>query len=280
MIQAQHVKTDYYKKGSYEYGGVTLPYRQLDLNQEQDGLSMLVLLLHGGTSRGDDNVAQLAALAVDSIEVYLRVHGCKATFLLPQCGKDRLWNESVASQPVPMTEVLDRWLCDFLTNHDIDTTRIYIMGYSAGGSGAWRMVNDYRHTFAAACIAAANPVMVQAANVMLTPVYAVAGSEDNIMDAGKIETFVKDLRAMGGEARFDLLEGRDHFATCDEAFNRHRLAWTFGHTRGTSGVSELIEPRGRKVTGVYAIDGRPVAADASGLLIVRYDDGSSDKVIR
>lgn len=279
--QAEHDKTAYYKAESYEYAGITLPYRELSLNQDKTGSSMLVIQLHGGSARGDDNVAQLNASAVDSVEMFMRVHQYKAVFLLPQCGKDRLWNESPRTQPTPMTDVLIHWLQDYINTHDIDTTRIYITGYSAGGSGTWRMLNDNPHTFAAACIAAATPLMVDAENVKDTPVFAVAGTDDTIMDADKIETFVNSILTLGGEARFDLLEGKDHFSTCNEAFTRERLSWMFNHSRETSSISQIYaDPQEKRVISIYAIDGTVLNEEAKGLVIFRYSDGSTIKVIR
>ena len=229
-------KTDYYSAAIFEYGGITLPYRELDLNQDKEGKSILVIQLHGGSARGDDNEAQLAAAAVDSVENYLYEHGTKAIFLLPQCAADRVWNENSNNYTITMTMVLDQWIQNFISNHpNADATRIYITGYSAGGSGSWRMINDYQSRFAAACIAAANPVMVTAGNVKNTPVYAIAGSADNIMNATRIENFINQIVALGGEALFDLLEGKNHLETCDQAFTEARLDWLFSHRRNLTG---------------------------------------------
>lgn len=280
-VLAEHDKTSYYKAENYEYAGITLPYRELGLNQDKTGPSMLVIQLHGGSARGDDNVAQLNASAVDSVEMFMRVHQYKAVFLLPQCGKDRLWNESPRTQPIPMTDVLTHWIQDYINTHDIDTTCIYITGYSAGGSGTWRMLNDNPHTFAAACVAAATPLMVDAENVKETPVFAIAGTDDTIMDANKIETFVNSILTLGGEARFDLLEGKDHFCTCNEAFTRERLSWMFNHSRETSSILQIYaDPQEKRVIGIYAIDGTVLNEEAKGLVIVHYSDGSTIKVIR
>ena len=238
---AQQDKADYYTAKSYQFAGITLPYRELDLNQEMDGASVLVIQLHGGSARGNDNIAQLNATAVDCVEQYLVEHGMKAIFLLPQCAADRVWNESPRSVATPMTVVLRNWILYFLSQNDVDTDRIYITGYSAGGSGTWRMLNDNTTTFAAACIAAANPIMVTAENVKETPVYAIAGSDDNIMDATRISDFVNSVIEMGGDAKFDLLNGQDHFGTCDTAFTTERLDWMFAHSRNNdSGVVTLM----------------------------------------
>ena len=262
-IFAQQDKTEYYIAKSYVFAGITLPYRELDLNQEKDGSSILVIQLHGGSARGNDNIAQLYASAVDSVEQYLVEHEMKAIFLLPQCAADRLWNESPHAVTTPMTAVLRNWIRNFLLNNDVDTSRIYITGYSAGGSGTWRMLNDNTKTFAGACVAAANPVMVTAENVKETPVYAIAGSDDNIMNATTISDFVASLVSLGGEAMFDLLEGQDHFGTCDTAFTTERLDWMFAHSRnGKSG----------DVNG----DGNVTAADVTALYnwLLNNDDSA------
>ena len=222
-------KATYYTAGSYEYADITLPYRQLLLNQEKSGKNILIVQLHGGTARGTDNVAQLEASAVDSVERYLQEQGIKACFVLPQCASDRVWNESRRTYTVTMTDVLTNWLEEFIASNNVDAKRVYITGYSAGGSGAWRMANDNPSMFAAACIAAANPVMVEAAKVKDTPIYANAGANDAIMDADKIEDFVNQLVQLGDDARFDLLPNKDHFGTCDTAFNNNRLTWMLSH---------------------------------------------------
>ena len=254
-VMAQTDKVDYYSAGYYEYGGITLPYRQLDLHQNKDGKSILVIQLHGGSARGDDNEAQLAASTVDSVENYLNAHGMKSIFLLPQCGADRVWNENASTYDVTMTMVLEHWLQDFIASHpDVDVTRIYITGYSAGGSGSWRMINDYQSMFAAAGIAAANPVMVTAENCKNTPVYAIAGSADRIMNATRIENFVNQMVALGGEALFDLLEGKDHFGNCDTAFTDERLDWLFAHRRSIAGdVNHDGTITSSDITAIYNI---------------------------
>lgn len=281
MAFCQPDKTAYYKADSYTYEGITLPFRQLDMNQDKDGKSILVVQLHGGTARGTNNTSQLSASAVDSVEIYLRVHGTKAIFLLPQCASDRQWNESTRSVTTPMTEVLSHWLQDFIASNDIDSTRVYITGYSMGGSGTWRMLNDNTTMFAAACIAAANPLMVEAAKVKLTPVYAIAGENDNIMDAEKIEQFATSLQTLGGEARYDMLTGCDHFATCDGAFTRERLAWMFSHKRNTPTAIHLNENNVNTVPEqFYTINGTPTNASAMGILIVKQANGTVHKIIK
>ena len=276
----QKDKSTYYEAATYEYADITLPYRQLKMNQDKAGKSLLVIQLHGGTARGDDNKAQLEASAVDSVEMYLRVHQSKAIFLLPQCSKDRVWNESSRSVTTPMTKVLFHWLQDFMAANDVDANRVYVTGYSAGGSGSWRLLNDYPQSFAAACIAAATPLMVTAEKVKNVPVYAIAGSEDKIMDADAIESFVKSLVSLGDDAEFDLLEGKDHFGTCDTGFTKERLDWMFNHKRGQASGIHRVDAVADVPSRAYGLDGKCAPSVGQGLRIVRQPDGTYRKVLQ
>ena len=260
LALAQADKDAYYGAGAFTHEGITIPYRELALNQEIPGLSCLVVQLHGGTARGNDNKAQLVAAAVDSVERFLEENRVKAIFVLPQCGSDRVWNESRRSYPITMTDVVAAWINDYISSHDIAPDAVFLTGYSAGGSGAWRLANDQPGMFAAAVIAAANPLMVTEANVKETPIFAVAGSDDTIMDAEKIKTFAQSLLALGAEVRFNLLEGKDHFGTCDEAFTSNRLGWLLGHAKVITGNTPITGDvngdgivNGTDVTALYNI---------------------------
>ena len=56
-----------YKKASFTYGGVTLPYRYLEPNVKQNECYPLVLFLHGAGERGNDNQARVQ-IYVDCID--------------------------------------------------------------------------------------------------------------------------------------------------------------------------------------------------------------------
>lgn len=83
----------------------------------------------------------------------------------------------------------------------------------------------------------------------------------------------------GGDAKFDLLEGKDHFGTCDSAFSRERLAWIFGHSSsGVEPVADNVDDGNATVEARYDLSGRRVADGYQGIQIVRMTDGSVRKV--
>lgn len=66
-----------------EYDG--LKYRQLFNNPDSTGNPALVVFLHGGHARGDDNLSQIKLPAVNDIKDYILKNGIPAYFLVPQC---------------------------------------------------------------------------------------------------------------------------------------------------------------------------------------------------
>ncbi len=86
-------------------------------------------------------------------------------------------------------------------------------------------------------------------------------------------------RTGGGDAKFDQLEGKDHFGTCDSAFSRERLAWIFGHSSsGVEPVADNVDDGNATVEARYDLSGRRVADGYQGIQIVRMTDGSVRKV--
>ena len=214
---------------NFEYQGIKLPYREAVLNSDATGTDNIVVLLHGGTQRGNDNEAQLDTPVIDSLSLWMKGTASKTSLLVPQCAADRVWNESARTYNPTMTQVLEQWITGYVSAHCATTPKIYILGYSAGGSGTWRMVNDYPQLFAAAMPVAAKPLMVTAENIKTVPLYVVAGQNDRIMDISAISSFVDKLRALNCELCFDTLPNADHETTCKSAFAANRLQWLFAH---------------------------------------------------
>lgn len=216
---------------TYKYGDISLPYREAAINPDAaNGAAAMVILLHGGSQRGNDNVKQINTVAAQTLLGHLTSRKIKSVLLVPQCPSDRLWNESAISYKNPMSQVLYNWINSYTASNNIDRTRIYILGYSAGGAGVWRMVSDYPTLFAAAMPAAAKALMAKSSNMKSTPIYAVAGEKDELMELSEIRSWIEELQTTGCEVRFDVLPGLNHLETCDQAFTTDRLTWLFNHS--------------------------------------------------
>lgn len=110
------------------YSGTKLPYRKAISNGDGNGKYALVIYLHGGSSKGNDNNKQLAEKGIDSIANYILRHNEKAVFVVPQCPSDKSWGG-------PMLSVLKGLIDEQMQTTDMDHNRIYIFGGSMGGTG-------------------------------------------------------------------------------------------------------------------------------------------------
>lgn len=247
---------------SYEqevFGGIVLSYRKAVIGDGNDRPS-LVLYLHGGSSRGSDNEAQLLEPGVDSLANYLESHDIHAIFIVPQCPAGGGWLGSMQSAL--------KGLIDYeVTKGNINREQLYLFGGSMGGTGSWNLLNSYPGLFTAAMPVAGNPSGLNAANVAQTPVYTVMGTEDRIMNLDTVRDFVDSLRTYGDEVEFDIEQGWTHENTCIMSYTTQRLDWVFGHQSKNpqTDIQEHISAVERS-TAVYNLQGQKMRGSPGELL--------------
>ena len=208
---------------THTFAGQSLPYRVARIGDIRTGGARLVLYLHGGTSRGDDNEAQLLEPAVDSIATYLANQLIPSVFVVPQCPSGGNWDAP------SMRNALRILILSHIDSGYINPSRIYILGGSMGGTGTWGILSAYPRLFAAGMACAGNPSRASADSIALTPVYTVMGTADNIMSIPTVETFLEQLDSLGATYRYDIEQGWSHQQTCIESYTTPRLNWVFSH---------------------------------------------------
>lgn len=202
----------------------TIPYHELAfVSKNNVEKPCLVLYLHGGSSRGDDNETQMGEAGIDSISNYLKAHHKNAMFLVPQCPAGGAWLG-------PAQATLRTLVAQYVDEDKVDAKQIYIFGGSMGGTGTWGMLAAYPDLFAAAMPVAADPSKV-GDYTSKTPVFTVMGTADVIMNLETAHVFVENLEAQGIETRFEIGEGWTHEVTCIESYTTQRLDWVFSHKR-------------------------------------------------
>jgi poly(3-hydroxybutyrate) depolymerase len=240
---------------SYEqgvFGKTTLSYRKAVIG-EGNGLPALVLYLHGGTSRGSDNEAQLLEPGVDSVANYLESHNIHAVFIVPQCPSGGGWLGVMQSALKAMIDYE-------ATQCNVNRDQIYLFGGSMGGTGSWNFLNSYPTLFTAAMPVAGNPSGLSASNVAQTPVYTVMGTNDRIMDLNTVKDFVDSLKVYGADVRFDIEQGWTHENTCIMSYTTERLNWIFGHqSKNKQTGIQNTQVSATRSTAVYNLQGQRVA---------------------
>ena len=213
-----------YEKGTF--ADMSLQYRKGIFSFNTQDKPALVIYLHGGTSRGDDNEKPLEEAGVDSIRNYLSSKRINAVFLVPQCpSTEKAWGGE-------MNQVLKELIAYYLDSGIADSDKVYIFGGSMGGTGTWSMLSDYPGLFSAAMPVAGNPAGTNADKLVQTPVYTVMGTADKIMgDNVRTNVFnlIQNLAGHGDEVRIDTEDGWTHEDTCIKSYTTERLDWIFCH---------------------------------------------------
>lgn len=249
--------------------GIEMPYRVA--HTDGVGNPSLVIYLHGGSSKGNDNDTQMKEAGIDSIANYLDFKQLNAVYLVPQCPSDKSWGG-------PMLGVLKALIDSYVRLESLDDTDVYIFGGSMGGTGTWSMLSAYPRLFTAAMPVAGNPSKCDASNVATTPVYTVMGTSDRIMSVETASDFINELNARGAITRFDIEEGWTHEMTCIQSYTTERLDWVFEHSRNSSGIENPVaDNKIVKSVQYYSLDGRQLSeSPCKGFYIERliYNDGT------
>lgn len=234
-------------------------------NENSTEAPILVVYLHGGSSKGNDNEKQLLEPGTDSIARYLETHGINAIFLIPQCPTDKSWGG-------PMNTMLKAMIDRYASEGVADANRIYIFGGSMGGTGTWGMLSAYPNFFAAAMPVAANPSKTVVENVATTPACTVMGTADAIMKVETAASFVEELKALDDDVRMDVEEGWTHETTCIQSYTTTRLEWVFSHQRDTpSAISRPTSVSQVVSSQFFSIDGKRLSTPVASKLIIRRD---------
>ena len=126
--------------------GRKMPFRYF-IPEYQDSPVPLVLYLHGADAVGDDNERPLSIHDIGTVfskDDWQKIHPCH--ILAPQYKRSMHWAKD------DMPDYLQEFLASYIKRYKIDTSRIYIYGYSAGGIGTLRNIKCYPHFFAGAIV--------------------------------------------------------------------------------------------------------------------------------
>jgi predicted peptidase len=259
-INAVNANADDFSRESFTLGQVTLPYRKAEICRGGIEKPALVLYLHGGSSRGSDNEAQLQEKAVGVIYQYLHDHYIAATLIVPQCPSGGGWTSQ-------NRKVVNELLQSYIQCGESDPKRVYILGGSMGGTGTWCQLSYFPDFYAAAMPVAGNPTGMNAANVATTPVLTVMGTADAMMSIPAVETFMADIIALGGSVQLDTEEGWSHPTTCEQSYTDERLAWLFSQVRGEGTGIRETNFVSKPSPIIYDLSGRKVIHPARGIYI-------------
>jgi poly(3-hydroxybutyrate) depolymerase len=205
-------------------------------NPSDHKLWPILLYLHGRGERGAEGMWQTQIGLPEAV----RDHPERWPFLIvmPQCPQNAFWTDP-DSLALAM-ETLDEETAEF---HG-DPQRTYLAGISMGGYGAWELIRQNPHRWAAAALAASGifwsyaPERWQRASTLPaeyarslghTAVWLFHGTDDPVVQPKQDELLFDAIKAEGGRVRLWLYQGLHHDCWT-RAFKEPDLArWLLSH---------------------------------------------------
>jgi len=193
----------------YQYtgaGNITINYRLLEpIKPEKQHQYPLVLILHGsGHPIGTDNKSQLGVLAKLWAQETIRKK-YPAYVVVPQFPR-RSSNYIPDTARKVLTSVPDSCLTTALRLIDslrntlpIDNNRIYVLGFSMGGSSTINSLGLRPDLFAAGISISGIPDFKETATLANTPLWLIHGNADTENPMGGDSLLYKELKALRGE---------------------------------------------------------------------------------
>lgn len=215
--------------------GNVMPYRLFVPPDRKHARLPIVLAMHSGAGRDDDNLRQL-----DETIAYLlsdALQGIEPTVVLaPQAARRTHWVDYPSFDPpftnfdqrkIPQSENLKtaiRILREVIDSYDIDPQRVYITGISMGGEGTWDAISYHPELFAAAIPlnGAGDPRAME--RVKDLPIKFFHGSEDTITPVANSRDLAAALKAVGAKAQYQEIEGAGHNIR-SVVYGRELFAW-------------------------------------------------------
>lgn len=220
--------------------GVTIPYRLLPPEAPRPGMRYpLVLMFHGSGQIGEDNTAQIGPFTRSWASPEIRSR-FPAYVLVPQFpARSALYAPDPgdglpASSPGPPLLAAMELVDSLVQKLPIDPHRLYVVGFSMGGSTAWNALLLRPDRFAAAVPIAGVPppraLAPRLADATLLVVHGTADTE-NAPDAAR--AMVAALHSAGApRVRLREYDGLEHEIPADFFEETEWREWLFSQRRG------------------------------------------------
>ncbi len=179
----------------------------------------LILFLHGGGESGDDLELVKKNGLTREIENGRKV---PAIVLAPQNPNVKgLWDD------VLLAEFLEKKIEELR----VDESRVYLMGLSRGGHGAFRLAFQHPEKFAAAVVVCGGGPVSYAPWAKDVPFWFFHGDSDPLVPTDESRRLSAAVNAAGGEAKLTIYPDTKHDAWSKAFADDEVYEWMFSKTR-------------------------------------------------
>ena len=229
-------------------GELSMPYAFQTFGEKPaEGYSLWISLHGGGSAPTAVNDSQWE----NQKRLYRPAEGI---YLAPRAPWDD-WDMWFKAPIDPMFETLIRTMVVY---HDVNPDRVFLLGYSAGGDGVWRLAPRLADHWAAASMMAGHPGDISLLNVRNLPFTIWVGAEDaaynrnnEVRLRGEILDSLQACDPDGYIHQTHVMEGKGHWMDLEDAA---ALPWMANYTRNARPEKIIWRQEGVTRTSFYWLE--------------------------
>jgi len=232
---AQNVVDGFVARLHKAENGMVMPYRLFIPERRSPTRPLpLIVYLCGGGGAGEDNLSQIRGgnTAGSHLWTAPNIQSQHPAFVVaPQLPSDSAWGAPDSDELALYARLVVDLLANLSEEFTIDADRIYLVGQSRGGYGAWDLVSKRPELFAAAVplSGGGNPSRVAAASQVA--IWAFHGANDYTIPVTASRQLVAALRSVGGSIRYTEYPDAGHDIWRLAFAERELPEWLFAQTR-------------------------------------------------
>jgi len=181
--------------------GETLPYRLFTpLHYDPKKKYPLVVYLHGGGGRGNDNQKQIDGGNGYLIDFFTsdKTQEQYASFVVAPQSPMEGWIEQDSITPTRYLQLVYDLVSELQRTYNIDAARVYVAGQSMGGFGTFAIISEHPRTFAAGVALCSGGDQAKVSRLKNVPIWVFHGAKDESVDVERSRTIVAAIKNAGG----------------------------------------------------------------------------------
>lgn len=198
----------------------------------------LILWLHSGGGVGDDNLSQISNGNALGARLWTEpdVQAKHPAFVLaPQCPRGKQWSWHQSGQPTRQLGLAVELILSLAKELPIDLRRIYVVGQSLGGFGAWAAVTAWPRLFAAAVPLCGGGDEEAAEKLTQIGIWAFHGDRDDQVNVERSRRMIEAIRKAGGSPRYTEYKGEGHLIWPRVFSEKGLVEWLFSQRKQKGG---------------------------------------------
>lgn len=120
---------------------------------------------------------------------------------------------------------------DFSSRHGIDKSRIYVVGCSEGGFGAFGAALYYPELFAASAAFSGGWVARDAARLKTVPMLVIHGAQDTVIPPQYSDDISREMQKAGAPIVYQQVADMGHECSSDRLYGPHIWRWMFSQRK-------------------------------------------------